>query len=157
MSDLRISVWRAARAFRGGIEALATALSTNFRKVNPQVLRNQLAGNERHHLSLDDAEALMDIVDSDELAHAAARQRGGVFVKFPDASAPAGDLAVLELVTHVWRTGGDVGRAVDEALADHRVTLGELRDVRLAIYRHQQMNMALLERLEAMADKEGTA
>lgn len=152
MSDLRIAVHRAARKFNGGIEALAAALSSPDHQVKPQILRNQLVGNERHSLGLDRAEEIVDLCDSDELAHAAAKQRGGVFVKLPADGAPAGDLAVLELVTHVWRAGGEVGKAVDEVLADRVVERSELVKVRQAIYRQQQTLMAMLARLETMAE-----
>jgi hypothetical protein len=84
MSDLRIAVHRAARQFNGGIEALAAALSSLDNLVKAQLLRNQLVGNERHFLSLDRAEAIIDLCNSDELAQAAARQRGGVFLRLPD-------------------------------------------------------------------------
>lgn len=152
MSELRNAVWHAAKNFRGGIEAMAAALSTVSRKVNPQTLRNQLCGNERHHLHIDDAEAIIDLCDSDELAHAAARQRGGVFLKLPSDSIPASDLAVLELVTHVWRANGDVGKAVDETLSDGRVEKHEIQAVRLAIYKQQAAMMEMLQRLEAMSE-----
>lgn len=152
MSDLRIAVHRAARGFNGGVEALAAAMSSPDHVVKPQILRNQLVGNERHFLGLDRAEEIVDLCDSDELAHAAARQRGGVFVKLPEDGAPAGDLAVLELVTQVWRANGDVGRAVDETLADGRVERAELADVKAAIYRVQQTMAAMLSRMEAMAE-----
>lgn len=152
MSDLRIAVHRAARKFNGGIEALAAALSSPDLQVKPQILRNQLVGNERHFLSLDRAEEIVDLCDSDELAHAAAQQRGGVFLKLPDVDAASGDLAVLEMITHVWRAGGEVGRAVDETLADHVVERAEVAKVRQAIYRQQQTLMAMLSRLEGMAE-----
>jgi len=151
MSDLRLAVHRAARGFKGGIEALAAAMSSPEHAVKPQILRNQLAGNERHGLHLETAEAIVDLCDSDELAHAAAQQRGGVFLKLPDVDTASGDLAVLEMITHVWRAGGEVGRAVDETLADHVVEVSEVAKVRQAIYRQQQTLMAMLARLEEMA------
>ena len=70
----------------------------------------------------------------------------------PDVDAASGDLAVLEMITHVWRAGGEVGRAVDEALADHVVERAELAKIRQAIYRQQQTLMAMLTRLEEMAE-----
>ena len=152
MSDLRLAVHRAAKKYRGGIEALAVALSSPDHRVNPQVLRNQLAGNNRHFLHLDIAESIVDLCDSDELAHAAAMQRGGVFLRLPNEKCPAGDLAVLELVTHVWRANGDVGRAVDDALADGRVERHEIAEVRRSIYRMQTAMTAMLSRLEEMAE-----
>jgi len=147
MSDLRLAVKRAAKSHRGGIEAVAAVFG-----VNGQVLRNQLSGLERHHLTLDMAENIVDLCDSDELANAAAMMRGGVFLKLPVDMLPASDLAVLELVTHVWRANGDVGKAVDEALADGRVDRSEITKVRKAIYLVQQAMTAMLGRLEEMAE-----
>lgn len=152
MSDLRIAVHRAARKFNGGIEALAAALSSPDHQVKAPILRNQLTGNDRHFLSLDRAEEIMDLCDSDELAHAAARQRGGVFIRLPAGDAAYSDLAVLELVTHVWRANGDVGRAVDDALADGRVEQSEVAEIKAAIYRVQQTMVDMLRRLEGMAE-----
>lgn len=152
MSSLRAAVHQAAIRFPGGIEALAAALSAPDHKVNPQILRNQLTGNERHNLDIGRAETIMDLCNSDALAHAAAQQRGGVFVKCPEAGDIASDMAVLELVTMVWRANGDVGRAVDDALADGRIERDELRSVRQSIYRTQQAMTAMLQRLEEMAE-----
>lgn len=150
--SLRAAVHRAALHSKLGIEGLAGAMSTADTKVNAAVLRNQLTGNERHHLGIDRAEMIIDLVDSDELAHAAAQQRGGVFIKLPEAGEVSGDFAVLELVTHVWRANGDVGKAIDDALADGRVEMHEVAKVRKAIYKVQQTMTAMLSRLEDMAE-----
>lgn len=147
MSDLRLAVKRAAKSHRGGIEGIAS-----FLNMKGQVLRNQLNGLERHRLLLEVAEDIVDLCDSDELAHAAAIQRGGVFIKLPADALPASDLAVLELVTHVWRANGDVGKAVDDTLADGRVEHHEIAEVRKSIYRMQQAMTAMLSRLEEMAE-----
>lgn len=149
--SLRAAVHRAAVKSKLGIEGMATAMSSPENKVNATILRNQLVGNERHHLPIERAEMIIDLADSDELAHAAAQQRGGVFIKLPEDGSPASDLAVLELVTHVWRANGDVGKAIDETLADGRVELNEVANVRRAIYKVQQAMTAMLSRLEDMA------
>ena len=147
MSDLRVAIHKAAVSHRGGIESIAAQLG-----VSGQILRNQLVGNDRHKLPIETAETLMDILDSDALADAAARQRSGVFVKLPAAGDNAGDLAVLELVTHVWRANGDIGLAIDDALADGRVDRSEVERVRKAIYAMQKTLHAMLQRLEGMAE-----
>lgn len=49
---------------------------------------------------------------------------------------------------------GNVGAAVDATLADGRVELRELKQVRGAIYRTQQAMLAMLARLEEMAEPE---
>ena len=151
MSELRSSVQRAAKGFPGGVVALAAALSTPDHKLNEQVLRNQLSGNTGHLLSLVRAEEIMDLCDSDDLAHAAARQRGGVFMKLPTSDKPCGDMAVLEMIAQLWEANGDVGRAVHQTLADGRVDHSEIREVRLAVYRVQSSLIEMLRRLEDMA------
>lgn len=151
MSELRAAVWRATQGYKGGIEAIAKQLSTAHHTVNAQILRNQVSGNLRHNLSIATAESIVDLCNSDELAHAAAQQRGGVFIKLPEDGVHASDLAVLELVTQVWRANGDVGLAVDETLADGKVESAEIAKVRKAIYRTQQAMSAMLHRLEDMA------
>lgn len=153
MSSLRSAVHQAAIKFPGGIEAIAGALSAPDHKVNAQILRNQLIGNERHNLDIGRAEIIMDLCNSDALAHAAAQQRGGVFVKLPaEDELPASDLAVLELVTQIWRANGDVGRAIDEILADHRVEKSELPKIRSAVNKEITALQAVLVRLEGMAE-----
>mgnify|MGYP001310932927 CR=1 FL=1 len=47
---------------------------------------------------------------------------------------------------------GDVGRAIDDTLADGRVELGEVASVRKAIYKVQAAMTAMLSRLEEMAE-----
>lgn len=152
MSELRQAVWRAAKGFKGGIGALAEALSTPEHKVNAQTLRNRLSGNDRHDLDLAMAEEIIDLCDSDALAHAEAMRRGGVFIKAPADGGSASDMAVLELIARVWRSGGDVGKAVEDTLADHRVEKFEVAKVRTAVYAQQAALIALVQRMEEMAE-----
>ena len=148
MTTLRAAVWRAARQLDGGIETAARLLGRNA-----QSLRYALVGQNANKLDISDAEAIIDLADSDELAIAAARQRGGVFVKLEGhhADADVSDLAILELVTKVWRTSGDVGRVVDDVLADGRVDVAELAKVRRDVIRAQQALADMQHKLEMLA------
>ena len=148
MSTLRAAIWRAARGLDGGIETAARLL-----KRNPQTMRNSLVSQDRNKLDIGDAEAIIDLADSDELAIAAARQRGGVFIKLEGGHAESdlSDMALLELVTKVWRTSGDVGRVVDEVLADGRIDLTEVAKVREAITKAQQGLADMLRKVEVLA------
>lgn len=128
MSDLRIAVHRAARGFRGGVEALAAALSAPGRSVSAQILRNQLVGNERHHLSLDRAEEIIDLADSDELAHAAARQRGGVFVKLPEAGEHDRE-ELLAKFNELYAELGELSTTFRAAVEDGEVDARERQDL----------------------------
>lgn len=147
MSTLRAAIWNAARSLDGGIETAARLLGRNA-----QTMRNALVAQDRNKLDIDDAEAIIDLADSDELAIAAAKQRGGVFVRLsshPDCD--VSDVAILELVTKCWRTSGDVGRVVDEVLSDGRIDPSELAKVREAVMRAQQGLADMLRKVEVLA------
>jgi hypothetical protein len=148
MTSLRAAVWRAARSLDGGIETAGRLIGRN-----PQTLRNELIGQERHKLDIGDAEAIIDLANSDELAIAAAAQRGGVFIRMDHqhASADVSDLAILELMARAWRTNGDVGRIVDEVLADGRVDRAEILQVKASVIRAQQALADMVTKLETLA------
>lgn len=147
MTTLRAAVWRAARTLDGGIETAARLLGRNA-----QSLRNALAGQDANKLDISDAEAIIDLADSDELAIAAARQRGGVFVRLSQRDGgDVSDIALLELVTKVWRTSGDVGRVVDEILADGKIEPHEVAKVRESVMRAQQGLAEMLRKVEVLA------
>lgn len=133
--------------YPGGAEALAARMG-----MSATILRNKANPNNTNNKPmLEDAEKAMTLTGDTRILDVLAAAQGGVFVKI-DASAPASDLAVLELVTHVWRANGDVGAAVDDALADGKVERHEIVEVRTAIYRVQQAMTAMLMRLEGMAE-----
>lgn len=133
----------------GNVDALAARMG-----VKAGVLRNKANPNNPANVpSLRDADLAMTFTGNYAVLHALAENHGHVCIKVT-ADAPAGDLAVLELVTHVWAANGNVGAAVDATLADGRVELRELKQVRGAIYRTQQAMLAMLARLEEMAEPE---
>lgn len=143
---LAMTVYKTVHDFKGGASALAPVLgcgeSTLRNKVNPNLAT--------HHLTLEEADKLMAATGDYSILHALNARHGfvGVCADVPDQSC---DMAVLELVTKVWRTNGDIGRAVDETLADGRVERCEVRKVRSEVYRMQQALQHLLMRLEGMA------
>lgn len=128
MSDLRIAVHRAARGFNGGIEALAAALSAPDHQVKAQILRNQLVGNERHSLGLDRAEEIVDLCDSDELAHAAARQRGGVFLKLPEPGVYDRE-ELLTKFNDLYAQLGELSATFRRSVEDGEVDTREKQDI----------------------------
>lgn len=115
------------------------------------ILRNKVnPNNPANRLTLEDAGKLMAVTGDMRILDALCANHGGIFV--PDAQTNEGcDSAVLEIVTHVWRSNGDVGRCVDDALADGRIDESEIKKVREAAYVLQQHVMMLMNRLEAMA------
>lgn len=137
----------------GGSRVVASRLiQRDGKPMSDAILRNKVNGNnDTHHLTLVEADRLMAVTNDHRILHALAEKHGHVCVMVDD-SVPASDLAVLELVTHVWRANGDVGRAVDDTLADGRVEAHEVVMVRHAIYKVQQAMNAMLIRLEGMAE-----
>lgn len=133
--------------YPGGAESLAPRMG-----MSPSVLNNKAdRKKDSNKPMLNDADKVMAITGDYRILHALARQHSHVCLQV-DSDAPASDLAVLELVTHVWRSNGDVGRAVDEVLADGRVERRELDGVSAAIYRQVQALNAMLKKLEGMAE-----
>ena len=148
MASFRALAHQVARAMPGGIEGAAAQIG-----VPPQSLRNQLVGCDRHKLDVNDFEALFDVSRSKALAIETAHRCGGVFVELAAGHADSDvcDLAILELITKVMRTNGDVGRVVDEVLADNRVDAQEVELVRDAVIRTQQALADLLHKIEVLA------
>lgn len=129
-----------------GIEQLAPRLG-----MSAAILRNKADPNKEHNKPLlSDADKAMGLTGDYRILHALAESHGHVCVKI-DAEATASDMAVLELVTHVWQSNGDVGTAVHKTLADGKVEKHEISEVRQAIYRTQKALNEMLMRLEGMA------
>ena len=132
----------------GGVEGLAARLG-----MNAQVLRNKANPNISTNIpSLSDVDRVMALTADYRVLHALASTHGHVCVQV-DESTTSSDLAVLELVTQVWQANGDVGKAVNDTLADGRVEPHEIANVRQAIYRTQKALFEMLTRLEGMAEK----
>ncbi len=147
--SLQDAFYRTVHDYPGGCESLAPRMGTT-----PAVLRNKANPNNTVNVvTLRDADQAMALTADYRVLHALCANHGHVAVRI-DATGDSGDLAVLELVTHVWAANGNVGAAVDATLADGRVEVRELKAVRAAIYRTQQAMLAMLARLEAMAEPE---
>lgn len=135
--------------YPGGAESLAPRMGMSAgvlrNKANPNCLTNQP--------TLVDADRLIAVTGNTTLLHVLCANHSHVAVPV-DSSAPACDTAVLEIIAQVWSAQGDVGKAVEEALADHRVEPHEVRQVRQAIYRMQQSLLTLAARLDQMSEPE---
>lgn len=134
-------------AYPGGCESLAPRLG-----MTPAVLRNKARpGCHTNHPTLADADHVMSLTGDVRILHALAAAHGHVCIPV-DADAAPSDMAVLELVTHVWRSHGNVGAAVDAALADSRIEGAEVEQIRAAIYTHIQALQQMLARIEALQE-----
>lgn len=131
-----------------GIEQLAPRMG-----MSAAILRNKADPNKEHNKPLlSDADKAMGLTGDYRILHALAMNHGHVCVKV-ETESTSSDLAVLELVTQVWQSNGDVGAAVHETLADGKVERHEITKVRHAIYRTQKALNEMLIRLEGMSEK----
>jgi hypothetical protein len=132
----------------GGCEALAVRLG-----MSAAVLRNKANPNSPHNKPLlEDGDRVMGITGDHRILHALAQNHGYVCVKVEDEST-ASDLAVLELVTKVWTTNGEVGAELNQALADGKITRHELERIRSAVKRAERALEEVVARLEGMAER----
>lgn len=132
----------------GGCEALAARMG-----MSAAILRNKANVNSvSNKPTLEDVDRAMGLTGDMAVLHALAANHNHVCVRV-DADVIASDLAVLELVTLVWTSNGDVGAEVSRTLADGRVDRDEIERVRAAIYRTNQAMQQLATRLEEMAEK----
>lgn len=137
-------------AYPGGCESLAPRLG-----MSAAVLRNKANIHcNTNHPTLDDADRVMAITGDARILHALAANHSHVCIPIDHDTAPS-DLAVLELVTHVWLSHGNVGAAVDAALADGRITAQEVAGIRAAIYNNIATLQQMLLRIEALQEPTG--
>lgn len=145
--NLLDAFYRTVHDAPGGCEALAPRMG-----LTAAVLRNKANPNSRANIpSLEDADRAIALTGNYLVLHALCANHGHVAIKV-EAEGSASDMAVLELIAQVWSAHGNVGLAVENTLADHRVERHEVKHVRAAIYRTQQAMFSLLARLEDMAE-----
>lgn len=144
--DVQLAFYRTAHAYKGGTDALGPLLG-----MSGAVLRNKAnPNNSSNKPLLADADLMMGITGNFLILHTLAANHGHVCYQV-DGDVHGGDLAVLELITHLWRAHGDVGRAVDDTLADGRVDRHELAAVKEAVYKTIGCMKTMVKRLEDMA------
>lgn len=132
----------------GGCESLAVRLG-----MSSAILRNKAnVHSVTNKPMLDDADRIMGITGDHCILHALAANHGYVCVRVPD-DVDASDMAVLEMVTKVWTTNGEVGAEVNKALADGRITWREVEQVRAAVKRAERALEEVTARLAGMAEK----
>ncbi len=132
--------------YPGGSESIAPRLG-----MRPNILRNKVNPHcDTNHLTLSEADKLVSLTGDHRILQALARHHGYVLV--PVAfDTPASDMAILELVTRVWRTNGDIGKAVDDALIDGHITQRELDNIQQTISNTEQAMHTMLARIKEIA------
>lgn len=131
----------------GGCEALAVRMG-----YTAGLLRNKANPNSTTNvLTMDDASRVMELTEDYAVLHALARRHGFVCTKIE--AQPASDMAVLESVTDIWGSLGQVGTLVHTALADGRIDANEVQHIEKAIFVSIRPMMELLARLNGMAEQ----
>jgi hypothetical protein len=132
----------------GGCEALAVRMA-----MSAAVLRNKANPNAAANIvGLVDADRAMGLTGNHSVLHALAANHGYVCVKVGGDVAPS-DMAVLEMIAQVWSSNGNVGAAVNDALADGRVEQHEVERVRGLVFGATRALHELVARMEGMAEK----
>jgi cob(I)alamin adenosyltransferase len=132
----------------GGCEAIAPRMGLSV-----GILRNKANPNSATNKpTLDEADRLMGITGDCSILDALAANHNRVCVKVEDG-ASAADMAVLEMITWVWQSNGEVGTEVNHALADGRITRAEVDRVRAAVRRAERALESVVARLEGMAQR----
>ena len=109
---------------QGGIASLAARMSVPY-----STLKSKLNPNcDTHHLSVQDLERIVDLVDTDDVARYFAAQRDGVFVKSRKLDFVS-DSALLELFLEREERYGRFAKRVREALEDGGIDEDEYADL----------------------------
>jgi hypothetical protein len=133
----------------GGCESLAPRMG-----MATQVLRNKANPNSATNKpTLDDADRLMGLTGDYRVLHALAQNHGFICTRIDEQ--PAGDMAVLEMVTDIWTQLGGLGAEVHKALADGRIEQHEVKSIEAATFAAFRPMMQLLARVNGMAEKAG--
>ncbi|MBY0237882.1 MAG: phage regulatory CII family protein [Burkholderiaceae bacterium] len=138
--------YKAVHGAVGGCEALAVRMG-----MSAAVLRNKANPNAAGNVvTLQDADRVMAMTGDHGVLHALAANHGYVCVRVGD-SVQASDMAVLEIVTQVWAANGNLGLAVNEALADGRIERYEVERIRTLVFNADRALHELVARLDGMA------
>jgi hypothetical protein len=134
----------------GGCEALAVRLG-----MSAAVLRNKANPNSNFNKpTLDDIERITALTGDLRVLDAWAASHDRVLVKVAESEGH-GDVALLELVTAVMSSNGEVGREVLASLEDGRITLAEVERVAKAVKVAERALEGVVARLRSMVHAPG--
>lgn len=113
------------------------------------VLRNKVnPRNDTQHLSLAEADRIMELTGDFRMLKALAHQHGFLLVESPDPDASMTDVEVLERVLGFSIANGEFKHSVHVAPADHRIDEKERRATHAAEYALQALVARLAQRTE---------
>lgn len=129
------ALYSVARAYPGGIEALAQRMSTPDRLVSPNVLRNKLRpAIGTHHANFEEVSQIVEFAEEARVPdaflalHAFCWRHNHVAVRLPDGDVDTDDL--LKQMVEIMSGDGALANDIGQALAgDHRIDAGELATI----------------------------
>lgn len=150
-SDVDQAAYSLVHDFPRGAAGLATYLA-----IRPGTLNNKVdPGCETHHLTVSEAIAAQlaaknrRVPDPLRIIKAEAAALGGVFVPVPDIEGVS-DVEILDLYLKWSKEFGEVAGALEEALADGKLTRAEHQNVVKECFDSFQAGATLIKRLRAL-------
>ncbi|SMG00356.1 phage regulatory CII family protein [Burkholderia singularis] len=133
--------------YPGGSESLAPRVG-----LSGAMLRNKVnPNNDTHKLVLAEAVRITDVANDDRILDAWARERGYALVKIPSAE-NCSDGEIVELMAKTWETNGEIGKEIIRTFEDNRVERHEVLRVKERTWKHFQVLLGLVSRIEGMAE-----
>lgn len=130
--------------YAGGSESLGPRVG-----ISAAVLRNKVnPNNETHHLTLAEAQRIVDITDDERILRAWAHARGLLLIKAPEGSDC--DMSVLEAVVETGVAHGQWMQTIHAALADGKVDINEVQAIKAAKRALQTAAATATQRVEGM-------
>ena len=123
--SLRQALREDIKRMPGGTIAAAAVMGVN----HPQTVLNYTCDTKRdtHDPSLDQFERVFEWTDGQYTAHAVAEIAGGFFVPGVD---PVQGVDLFEQMANSVARVGELGQAINEAIADQRVTVSEMNRIK---------------------------
>jgi hypothetical protein len=118
--DVHDAAYHLAHAYPGGVPALAQRMGMSANTLQHKVSLT----NSTHHLTLRECVAMQDISGDKRVVQAMCGALGGVFLDMGYDTRNT----TMEQVMHMAKEFGDVLAAVNDAVADGRVTHNEMQD-----------------------------
>lgn len=98
--------------------------------INPKTLSNKIDPNQdTHHLYVEEIDSLVDALNTDEIAHYFAEQRGLMCIKKPDFN-NVSDRAIYDLALIAREKEGDYAKVIRAALQDGEIDFQESAVIR---------------------------
>jgi hypothetical protein len=134
--------------YPGGSQSLGPRID-----MSPAVLRNKVnPNNDTHHLTLAEASEIMSVTGDHRILHALAAEHGYVLQKAENTTTEG---TILQLLLRANAAEGDLDKALNDALADGRLTQNELKEVLAKNMAQASAQMALMRKLCAIVENRG--